>query len=146
MFERMRALIAKNREIILYLCFGVATTLVNWVVYTVLVRLTGMMTLSNALAWLMAVIFAFAVNKLFVFESKHSGAFHLLKEIGSFFLGRMLSGGVEILLPTLLYRMGLTHTLLGIYGFFAKAVTSIIVIVLNYVFSKLIVFRKKEDK
>ena len=145
MIEKIKALIIKNRELILYLIFGVATTLVNWVSYTVLVEGINVgITASNAISWLVAVIFAFIVNKMFVFESKHLGFLHLLKEIVSFFGGRILSGAVEIFLPLLLFRIGLTFALFGIEGFLAKVTTSVIVIILNYIFSKLIVFRKRK--
>ncbi|MBR2340396.1 MAG: GtrA family protein [Clostridia bacterium] len=146
MIEKIKTLIIKNRELILYLIFGVATTLVNWTVYTVLVEALSVgMTVANALSWLVAVIFAFAVNKLIVFESKHLGFLHLTKELGAFFLGRLLSGAVEIFLPLLLYKIGLTFALFGIEGFLAKVSTSVIVIILNYIFSKLIVFRKRKE-
>ncbi len=141
--KRITELFKKYKEIILYLLFGVATTLTNLVIYTLLIELLQMeMTVSNAVAWLGAVIFAFVTNKLFVFESKQTEGRVLLKEIFSFFASRILSGIIEIIAPTLLYTIGFDFDLFGIKGFAAKALVSVIVIVLNYVFSKVFVFKK----
>ena len=63
-------LFKKHKEIILYLIFGVATTAVSFIVYSLLVTAGLDMTVSNGIAWLAAVTFAFVTNKLFVFESK----------------------------------------------------------------------------
>ncbi len=137
-------LFKKYKEIIMYLIFGVATTLVNFVVYTIFVEaLRVEMTVSNAVAWVVAVAFAFVTNKLFVFESKKAGVLHVLKEAVTFVGSRVISGAVEILLPTLLFKIGFDFDLFGIKGFAAKAAVSVIVIVLNYIFSKLFVFRKR---
>lgn len=137
--------IKKYREIILYVIFGDATTAVNWIVYTVCIKVFSLeMTLSNALAWIIAVLFAFVTNKIFVFESKDKSLGTILKEGVSFFGSRVATGVLEIFLPTLLFKIGLDQSFLGIDGFWAKAFVSVLVIILNYVFSKLIVFRKKK--
>ncbi len=142
--KKIIELFKKYKEIIMYLIFGVATTLVNFVAYTVFIEVLNVeMTVSNAVAWVIAVAFAFVTNKLFVFESKAKGLGTALKEAVSFVGSRAVSGAIEIFLPTGLYAIGLNFDLFGIKGFVAKAAVSIIVIVLNYVFSKLFVFRKK---
>ncbi len=129
----------------MYLIFGVSTTLVNWIVYTLLVSLANAnITLSNAIAWFAAVIFAYITNKRFVFESKSWSASVLVKEITSFFGARIASGVFEIFLPALLMKIGLDQSLFGIEGFVAKAVVSVLIIVLNYIFSKLFVFKNKK--
>ena len=162
------------KEIILYLVFGVATTLVNWIVYLVFNNLVfnhlfsekTAMTASNAVAWFLAVLFAFVTNKLIVFKSKEKTAKVLLPELLSFYASRGLTGLLEIFVPTLLVDWGITFTVLGENGLFPNAlknsgfiyttlsdkglvpkiIVSVVVIILNYVFSKLIVFRKKEKK
>lgn len=140
----MKKLFYKYRELISYLFFGAATTAVNWVVYTVMIKLvTDSLTLSNAVAWGLAVLFAFVTNKLFVFQSSSLKAKTIIRELISFFLARCLTGAMEIFLPTLLYNAGFTVTAFEIDGGGAKALVSIGVIVLNYVFGKLLVFRKK---
>ena len=140
----MRDLIKKYKEMLLYVVFGVATTAVNWVIYTVCVQLFALeMTLSNAIAWVIAVAFAFVTNKIYVFESREGSAGIVIKEAITFFGSRMATGLLEIFLPTVLFHIGLSQSLFGIEGFLAKIVVSVLVIILNYVFSKLIVFRKK---
>lgn len=140
----IRDLFAKYRQIVLYLFFGVTTTVVNWCIYTPLTNLLHWdLTLSNALAWLGAVIYAFITNKLFVFESKSMAGKVLLQEGVKFFSSRVFSGLVEILLPTALFAMGMNQALLGVEGGIAKALVSVLIIVLNYIFSKFLVFRKK---
>lgn len=135
----------KYKEIFMYLVFGVATTAVNWIVYTLLVTLVNAdVTLSNAVAWFVAVVFAYVTNKLFVFESRDTSLKVLIKEIIAFFGARVASGIVEIVLPAVLINIGLDQALLGIEGSAAKFAVSAIVIILNYIFSKLIVFRSKK--
>lgn len=145
----MKKLLTKYRHLILYLVFGVATTLVNWLVYIPCIRLFGsdpskfQITLCNAVAWLAAVTFAYVTNKLFVFESKCMAPRFVLAEIVKFFGARIFSGLFEIFLPGILMSAGLSQTVFGVEGAVAKALTSVLVIVMNYVLSKLLVFRKK---
>ena len=143
----MMELFKKHKEIILYIIFGVGTTLVNWIVYTLLVTICNAgITVGNAIAWVAAIIFAFITNKLFVFESKSWALTTTLKESFSFLASRILSGIVEIVGPILMIQIGLNQSVFGIKGAVAKAITSIVVIILNYLLSKLLVFRKKETK
>ena len=140
----MKNLITKHKEILLYLFFGVTTTAVNWAVYALMTAaLHANMTLANAVAWVAAVVYAFITNKLFVFESKSMEPKVLLSEGVKFFSARIASGIVEILLPTAMVAIGLSGTLFGLEGGIAKAVVSIVVIVMNYILSKWLVFRKK---
>ena len=140
----IKRLLMKYKQIILYLFFGVTTTVVNWCIYVPLYEILRVdMTLSNAIAWLGAVLYAFITNKLFVFESRSMAGKVLLQEGIKFFGSRAFSGVVEILLPTGLYAIGLNQALFGIEGGVAKALVSVLIIVLNYIFSKFLVFRKK---
>lgn len=141
--KNITELFQKYREAVVYILFGVATTAVNWIVYTVFVTFFhGGVTAGNAVAWTVAVIFAFWVNKLFVFQSKVE-SFSLLIREGLSFLGtRVLSGVIEIFLPALLISYGMDAAVFGIEGSLAKFVTAAFVIVLNYVLSKLFVFKK----
>ena len=133
----MKKLFEKYRQVGLYLFFGVTTTAVNWLIYTPLQGILGM-TAANALAWLGAVLYAFVTNKLFVFESR-GGAW--VQEGLKFFGARIFSGLIEIFLPTALFALGLNMPLLTVEGGVAKALVSVLIIVLNYVTSKLFVFR-----
>lgn len=133
-----------TKEIITYLIFGVLTTLVNWVCYTVLVKYVNCsITLSNAVAWIAGVLFAFITNKVFVFESKSFAPSKVLKEFISFVAARAITGVMEIFGVPLLVKIGLNQTIMGVDGAVSKIIVSVAVIILNYVFSKLIIFRKK---
>ena len=129
----------KMREIGLYLLFGGLTTLVNFLTYTLVVKTFGV-TLSNAVAWVVAVLFAFVTNRKWVFRSPSK---HWEKELLTFVGGRALSGVLEIFLPTLLITLGLTQTAFDIPGFWAKVAVSILVVLLNYVVSKFLVFQNR---
>ena len=134
----MKKLFEKYRQLALYLFFGVTTTAVNWLIYTPLQPLVGMTT-ANALAWLGAVSYAFVTNKLFVFDSRSWKSW--IGEGIKFFGARLLSGLFEIFLPTALFALGLDMPLFGIDGGVAKALVSLLIIVMNYVTSKFLVFR-----
>ena len=141
--DSVRALIIKNREIIIYIIVGGATTLVDWGVYAVLAAIDININISNILAWAAAVVFAFFTNKLFVFESKSFEPALVTKEAVLFFGARVFSGILEIIGLPLLLWLGLDQSLFGIDGFLAKILLSVIVMILNYIFSKLWIFKEK---
>lgn len=149
--EKIKKLL--NRETILYIIFGVATTVVNYAVfhllYNVLWHQENSLT-ANAAAFVAAVIFAFVVNKIFVFESR-SWALNVLKrEIPSFLAGRIGSFGIEeaglFLCEKVLQLGGVVAITLGTMALdwitIVKVALSFIVVILNYVFCKLFVFKK----
>lgn len=129
----------KNKEIINYLIFGVLTTVVSFVVYFIFAKVFKIdEVISNVISWFFSVLFAFVTNKLYVFESKETGKKTLLKEIISFYLARLFTGVVcDLGIFALMVKTFKINDVLS------KLVTQVIVIVLNYVLSKLIVFRKK---
>ena len=137
MIQKIRILLEKYREIISYLFFGVLTTLVNFVVYLPVYNILGMSaSVSNMIAWVAAVVFAYFVNKIFVFRSLDWSRKTVIPELTKFVTARVLSGVLEtgILLVTV--------DILGWNGNIWKFVTQVLVVISNYVFSKLIVFRK----
>lgn len=138
----IKRLLQTHKQLISYLFFGVTTTLVNWCIYALCSSVQDM-TLSNAVAWVGAVVYAFITNKLFVFESKSMGGKQLLAEAAKFFASRALSGAVEVLLPTALFALGLNGPLFGMEGGIAKALVSVLIIVMNYILSKFLVFRNQ---
>ena len=142
--KKIKELCLAHQEIISYLFFGVATTVINWLSYALTVGVLGMaVTPGNIISWFVAVLFAFVTNKLWVFNSK-SWAWPLwLKEAGTFFGSRVFTGLVEIVGVPLLIKLGLDMPLFGVEGFAAKLIVSVVVIVLNYIFSKFLIFRKK---
>ena len=166
--ETIKKLFFKYKEIILYIIFGVLTTLVNWAVYAVTIPAfsaafngeavmftifggdvtfdTFAIFLANVIAWIAGVAFAFVTNKIWVFESKSWKPRVALKEFWLFVAARLITGVMEWFFPSLLFSIGLNQSLFGIKGFLAKIIVSVVVIILNYVFSKLIIFRKKDGK
>ena len=139
----MKKLFEKYREIIMYLIFGALTTLVSLLSYSLFVSLLPLsITAASALSWVISVNFAFVTNKLFVFLSRSLEKKTVLKELASFFLARGISGIVEIFLPELLFKVGLSFSLFGVKGLVSKIFVNVIVSILNYIFSKLWVFKK----
>lgn len=131
-----------NRETILYVVFGVLTTVVSYVVglacyYTLPLESALLNVISNCISWVAAVVFAFITNKIFVFESKSWAASVLLHEIPTFLSARLLSLGVELLGMWLL--VDCAHIPYAI----SKILMNVLVILINYVLSKLVIFKKK---
>lgn len=133
---KIKELFKKHKEIILYLLFGVGTTAVDWVVSFALYAAKLNVHAANVVAWILAVIFAYVTNRLFVFESKKNGVVHIMTEFTKFSASRVLTLLLQEVLVFALYDT------LGINKYIVKIVSAIVVVVLNYVLSKLIVFRK----
>ncbi len=138
MIQKIKALVVKYWEVLTYLFFGVLTTVVNYLIYLPVYNLLGLSAaVSNAIAWVVAVAFAYLTNKPFVFKSHDWSAKTVIPELTKFVSCRVASGVAETLI--LLVTVDLMHWNGNIW----KLVTSVLVIVLNYIGSKLIVFRKK---
>ena len=138
MMKRIRELIQKNRDILLYLVFGVLTTLVNYIVYFPCCYVGIPASVSNILAWVVSVLFAYLTNKPFVFRSKDWSMKTVVPEAVKFFGCRIGSGALESAI--LFVTVDLLHWNSAVWKIF----TSVLVVVLNYVGSKLLVFRKKK--
>ena len=134
----MKDLLLKYKEVILYLIFGVCTTLVNIVSYAVLTRSFGVGVMaSTACAWALSVAFAYVTNRIWVFESKVRSFTGVCREIASFVGCRVASGAMDIFLMWLLVEM------MGFSDMIIKILSNILVIVFNYVASKFWIFKKK---
>lgn len=130
-------ILKRHKETILYLFFGAFTTLVNIVYYLFFTRVILFnFMVANALAWILAVLFAYVTNKFFVFESRIVELKFLFKEFLSFVSFRLFSGIIEMVI------MYIMIDLLFVNDVIVKIFTNIVVIVLNYLFSKMIIFRK----
>lgn len=141
MYQRIKELFFKYKEVISYLFFGVLTTAVDFLSYLLFTRILSMGDeLSNIIAQVVAIIFAFVTNKLFVFEDKTDSKEKLFGQFLKFVSLRTAT----LILNAALFR--LLAVALGIHDIIAKALVSVLVIILNYVFSKLIVFKSKEKK
>ena len=136
---------AKHDEGIRYIFFGVITVLVSWGTYALFVFMGIDLAVSNVLSWICAVLFAFVVNKIYVFRCVGSSKVKLSAELVSFFGGRVFTGVVAALLFPALCAIGLGFVVLGVEGLFARGITSGVEILLNYLISKFIVFRKSES-
>lgn len=126
---------AVNRETISYVIFGILTTIVNFISYDGLYRLIKSNLTANWMAWVIAVTFAYLVNKWSVFRSRSNSLMDELAKMVKFYGARLLSLGVEQLGLYILVER------LGIYRWLGKGALSIIVIILNYIFSKLYIFK-----
>ena len=136
--------ISKERmELIRYLFFGALSTIVNVVVYAVLVQFVGLnIAVGNAIALVVTVVFAFVTNKLWVFESKSWALKQVVRESLIYIGARTFTGIIDLVGVPLLFVIGVTYPLFGIEGFLAKAIITVIVNVLNYLFSKFVIFRR----
>ncbi len=141
--ETIKGLYRNYKEIINYLVFGVLATVVNFVSYYIFARIIGIdEVISSGLSWFASVLFAYITNKLFVFDSKTVTKKELIKECISFFLARVLSG--------ILCDVGTFAVMVKVFkinDIIAKIVTQVMVVIVNYIFSKFIIFKnKKKDK
>ena len=137
MIQKIRDLIRKHWDILSSLFFGGLTTVVNYLFYLPCYNLLNLSAaVSNVIAWVVAVAFAYLTNKPFVFKShdwslKVAGP-ELVKFVGS----RLASGALETVF------LLVTVDMLGWDGNWMKIITSVLVVIVNYVSSKLVVFRK----
>lgn len=138
MFEKLKAMFLKYYDAITYLIFGVLTTLVNYAVYLPCYNMLGFSAVAgNAIAWVVSVAFAFLTNKPFVFRSHDWSPGVVFPELTKFIGCRIGSGLLETMI------LWLTVDVLAWNGNLWKLLTSVLVVVLNFVGSKLLVFRKK---
>lgn len=136
--EMVKKLLKKYGDILTYLFFGVLTTAVNYLVYLPCYNLLHLSAaVSNSIAWVFAVAFAYLTNKPFVFKSHDWSAKTVGPELAKFVITRLGSGALETLI------IFITVDVLNWNGNVMKLVTSVLVVILNYVGSKLLVFRKK---
>ena len=136
--NKIKDLLKKYKFIILYGIFGVLTTVINIVSYSLLFEVFGISNVvSNIIAWILSVLFAFITNKLWVFDSKSLEFKLFLKELGNFTVCRLATGVLDLGI-----MFGGVDLLKG-PAIILKVISNIIVIILNYVMSKLFVFKKK---
>lgn len=147
MIKKIKALLSRFREQILYLIFGGLTTVVDWGVSFLLYYFWGeaieetvfLVHAANVVAWAAAVLFAFVTNRIWVFESKKRGFLPVMGELVAFAGGRVM---------TLLLQEGIFlvfHDLLHLKAYAVKLIAAVLVIIANYFISKLLVFRRKKN-
>lgn len=139
MLDKIRNLIKAHWDIISYLFFGVLTTVVNYLIYLPCLNLLHLSAaVSNCIAWVVAVLFAYVTNKPFVFKSHDWSMPTVIPEFGKFVATRISSGVLETVI------LFLAVDTLGGNGNIWKLITQVLVIVINYVGSKLLVFRNTQ--
>ncbi len=139
----------RYREFILYIVFGIMTTLVDvavyWPLFFAFPDSPAFIIVANCIAWVCAVLFAFAVNKFIVFSDKNKQIKTVILQLLSFAGGRVLSLGIETLI--LLAGDAIVKMLSfdsGIIAYLPKLAAQIFVVIINYVISKFLVFKKKK--
>lgn len=134
----LKKLFDKYKDIIAYGVFGVLTTIINIAVYWAAAHLLHLGTVpATVIAWIAAVLGAYLTNRKWVFHSEASGAREILQEILRFFAARLATGIFDWVF------MYVTVDRLGWNDVAMKVIANIVVIVSNYVLSKLVVFRRK---
>lgn len=140
MIDTIRALLRKHRELISYVFWGIMTTAVNYVTYLLLTKGFHVYYLtSNVIAWTVSVLFAYFVNKLFVFQSRDWAWRVALRELWQMVASRLFSLGLEMgILWLFVDKLHYNDAVV-------KLCANVVVVVVNYVLSKFIIFRKKAD-
>ena len=142
MIEKIKKLYSNYKEIVNYLIIGVLTTVVSLASFY-LIRIFVFtndsqfdIQLANVISWVLAVLFAFVTNKKYVFGSKSTG-YQKFVEMIKFYVSRLTTLGVEM------FVMWLLTSPLKVDDMISKIIVQFIIVILNYVFSKLFVFKKK---
>ena len=139
--DRIKELMKKYRELITYVFWGGMTTVVNYIVYFACTKLLGIEYLiSNVIAWVVAVIFAFWVNKIYGLQSYGRDKKTMLHEFGTFVPARVLSGVLET------GMMALFVSVMHFNDSVIKIIASVLVVIINYVLSKLVIFKKQKEE
>ena len=145
MIEKIKALCVKHREILVYLIVGGLTTLFSWgckflwgaIFYPGVAHPSvGQTTVLNVVENLSGILFAYYPNRRWVFQSKNP---RILEEFGGFFVSRLGTWGLSLVLNLLLTNV------LNVEYHIATVLVAVVVIVGNYVISKFLIFRKKKD-
>lgn len=135
--KKLLCLYNKYSTPILYIFFGILTTLINVLIYFILSKINlNNIVFNTSISWLICVIFAYITNKLFVFKSKRTNLYYFLKEFIYFFISRFFSGFLDV------FIMYLFVSILSFNNMIIKIISNVIIIILNFILSKLIIFKK----
>ncbi|MBB1522776.1 MAG: GtrA family protein [Clostridiales bacterium] len=131
----------KYKEIFDYLFFGGLVTIVNFISYYIPANIIGVdKIVSNLIAFIISVIFAYVVNKEYVFETKWEGIQNIFKEFSSFVISRI---GTGLLCDILIFAFMIN--ILNINDVISKIFTQILVVILNYIIGKWFVFKQNKN-
>lgn len=130
--------IRKYKNVISYLFFGICTTAINVIVYYTCFSCCGIPNIgATIIAWLLSVLFAFFTNKIFVFESKSFLLKLVLDEFAKFISARALTGCIDVIIMYIAVDINSWNATIW------KLISNIIIIILNYIISKIFIFKKK---
>ena len=130
----------KYEGLILYVIFGVLTTLVNIVSYWILAHPFDMSVIpSTVIAWFLSVLFAYVTNRLWVFHSEADTFLAVLREVVSFFSCRIATGILDWM------SMFAFVDIIHLDDMWVKGITNVVVIILNYVASKFVIFKQQKQ-
>lgn len=143
----VREWIRKYREQLAYLFFGGVTTVLNIAVYALLHVVMGVHSdIANVVAWLASVIVAYVTNRIWVFHS-HTRGVAMLRELGAFMVGRVLTGvmdeGIMHLATQVIGPRLIPLAWRRLWDVGVKLASNVLVVILNYVFSKLVIFKRE---
>lgn len=141
MQQKILALYKKHQELVNYLVVGVIGTVVSIVIFTALMKMTNKSVLSNIISWMVTVILMYMLNRYFVFLEHAKDKVAILKEMSTFVSARIAT----LLLETVIVWLGIDVMKLnsGLQIIVVKTVGQVLVIVLNFVAAKLVIFKKK---
>ena len=147
----MKAFLLKHRELIIYIIVGGLTTIVNYIIHFGLRFFNANYYVALSLAWLGCVLFAYVANRIFVFESKSRGKAQI-KEFILFMGARVFSYGLELLIAfifidlakadSFVWQPDFIETTIPVGELLVKTVGQIVIVLSNYIFSKLVIFKK----
>lgn len=139
--KKIKELCIKYKEFLVYAFFGVCTTLINWGSYYLCYNIFHIPNVAaTIIAWILAVIFAFITNKIWVFDSKSFKKSVVFRELLTFFVSRIATGVLDVAI------MYFAVDAFAMNSTVWKLISNVLVIIINYVLSKLVIFKNKNTK
>lgn len=142
LINKLLTLFNEKKELVMYIIFGVLTTAISYIVFIaadILLPDSVSVTVPTVISWVAGVLFSYFTNKKWVFETTDQGFMANIKEFFSFVASRLFSGIVDIGIMWVFVDKLLFNT------YIVKIISNVIVVVLNYILSKLLVFRNKQS-
>lgn len=144
MRQMIKDIFRQYREKLSYVVAGAMTSLIAWGTYAFFIYAECSINVSNILSWIIAVLFSYLINKVFVFQASAWKISQVFKEITTFVSSRLLTGAIEIISVPFFIWLGITQSFAGIEGFGAKFLAGLLPLVMNYVLGKGAVFRVRK--
>lgn len=151
----IKDIISKHKILIRYMMWGSLSVVISFVSFSLSSLVLSAIlednpitaaSISNIISWVCVVVFAFITNKLWVFKSKSFNKKVLLPEFIKFFFTRLATGILEMVAVPILMNYGVNQSVFGINGMMSKIIVTVAVIILNYIFARLVVFRKQSRR